>query len=73
MKISGLVLMPPLAAYFIESKWEILLGFVPTYWPAKVLWTAETDAFWFYLLAGFGYQLLCLALLARRFEKIMHR
>jgi fluoroquinolone transport system permease protein len=73
MKVSGFVLMPPLAAYFSESKWQLVLGFVPTYWPAKVLWMGGTTAFWFYLMAGLAYQLLCLGLLARRFERIMYR
>lgn len=80
MKMSGIVLLPPLAAYFIESNWHLLLGLVPTYWPAKTLWTAQA---WvnggspgllpFYFLAGLAYQILFLLLLGRRFNKIMHR
>lgn len=75
MKVSGLVLLPPLAAYFIESNWQLLLGLVPTYWPAQTLWSAQAGSgeFWFYLLTGVGYQLLFLWLLVRRFERIMHR
>lgn len=75
MKVSGLVLMPPLAAYFIESNWQLLLGLIPTYWPAQTLWSAQAGAnsFWFYLLTGLVYQLLFLWALVRRFVKIMHR
>ncbi len=79
MKISGIVLLPPLAAYFIQSNWQVLLGLVPTYWPAKTLWSIQSftagssDSIWFYLLVGLAYQLLFLVFLVRRFEKIMHR
>jgi fluoroquinolone transport system permease protein len=80
MKMSGIVLLPPLAAYFIRSDWQLLLGLVPTYWPAKILWAAQdwlaggsAAPLWFYFLAGLAFQLLFLLLLARRFNHIMHR
>ncbi|MFZ0547980.1 MAG: hypothetical protein WAM60_21220 [Candidatus Promineifilaceae bacterium] len=80
MKVSGIVLLPPLAAYFIHSDWQLLLGLVPTYWPAKTIWAAldwvnggSPGPMWFYLLVGLAYQLFCLLLLARRFNHIMHR
>jgi fluoroquinolone transport system permease protein len=80
MKMSGIVLLPPLAAYFIKSDWQLLLGLVPTYWPAKTLWAAKdwlagssAAPLWFYFLAGLAFQLLFLLLLARRFNRIMHR
>ena len=80
MKVSGIVLLPPLAAYFIQSNWQLLLGLVPTYWPAKTLWAAldwvnggSPGPLWFYFGAGLAYQLLFLLLLARRFNRIMHR
>jgi fluoroquinolone transport system permease protein len=82
MKVSGIVLLPPLAAYFIQSPWQLLLGLVPTYWPAKTLWAAQkltvdpgsaASSFWLYLTAGLLYQLLFILILARQFNKIMHR
>jgi fluoroquinolone transport system permease protein len=80
MKVSGIVLLPPLAAYFIQSNWQLLLGLVPTYWPAKTLWAAldwinggRPGPLLFYFLAGLVCQLLFLLLLARRFNRIMHR
>lgn len=80
MKMSGIVLLPPLAAYFIQSDWQLLLGLVPTYWPAKTLWVglewingSGSGPVWFYFLAGLAYQLFFLLLLARRFNRIMHR
>jgi fluoroquinolone transport system permease protein len=80
MKMSGIVLLPPLAAYFIEADWQLLLGLVPTYWPAKTLWVglewvngSGSGSLWLYFLIGLVYQLFFLLLLARRFNKIMHR
>jgi fluoroquinolone transport system permease protein len=80
MKMSGIVLLPPLAAYFIQADWQLVLGLVPTYWPAKTLWAAldwaagdSSGSLWFYLLVGLAYQLFFLMLLARRFNGIMHR
>jgi len=80
MKMSGIVLLPPMAAYFIESKWQLLLGLVPTYWPAKTLWLAQAwvndgsaGSLWIYFLAGLAYQLIFLLMLARRFNRVMHR
>jgi fluoroquinolone transport system permease protein len=81
MKVSGIVLLPPLAAYFIQSNWHLLLGLVPTYWPAQSLWAAQrwmvapnaATSFWLYLTAALLYQLLITLLLARQFNKIMHR
>jgi len=31
MKASGVILLPPMFAFFIESKWELALGLFPTY------------------------------------------
>ena len=74
-KIAGVILMPPLIAYFINTPWQILLGIFPTYWPAMTLWSAQANdpAFWFYWSVGLAYQILVLALLTRRFNKIMQR
>lgn len=77
-KVEGLALMKglsvfmlgPLAAYFIDSDWQLLLGVLPTYWPAKAFWVAgEGGNFWPYVLVGMVYHLLLLAWLLRRFQK----
>jgi fluoroquinolone transport system permease protein len=77
-KVEGLALMKglavfmlgPLAAYFMDSSWQLLLGILPTYWPAKAFWVAgEGGNFWPYVLVGLIYNLLLLALLLRRFRK----
>jgi hypothetical protein len=48
---------------------------VPTYWPAKLLWTISADGanVWLYLLLRLAYQMLLLWLLLRRFQVVMHR
>ncbi len=77
-KVEGLALMKglsvfmlgPLAAYFIDSGWHLLLGVLPTYWPAKACWVAsEGGNFLPYVLAGLVYYLLVPAWLLRRFQK----
>jgi fluoroquinolone transport system permease protein len=77
-KVEGLALMKglsvfmfgPLAAYFVGSGWQLLLGIFPTYWPAKAFWVADEGGdFWPYILAGLAYNLLLLILLLRRFRK----
>ncbi|MCA9959928.1 MAG: hypothetical protein KC443_12880 [Anaerolineales bacterium] len=73
-KASGVVMLPPIIAYFIHSPWQIAIGIVPTYWPAKVLWALQAGTpVWGYLLGGMVYQLLLLLWLARRFNRVMTR
>ena len=74
-KVAGVVLIPPMFAYFITASWQIILGIFPTYWPAMTLWNAQAQdpMFWFYLSIGLVYQIIFLALLTRRFNKIMQR
>ena len=52
-KALGVFLLGPLAAYFIGSDWQLLLGVLPTYWPAKAFWVAgEGGNFWPYFFVG---------------------
>ncbi len=70
MKALGFFLLGPLAAYFIDSNWQLLVGILPTYWPAKAFWVAsEGGNFWPYILVGAIYSLLLVALLLRRFKE----
>lgn len=74
-KMAGIILMPPLIAYFVSAPWTIVLGIFPTYWPAMTLWSAQDGdpMFWFYWSVGLVYQIFVLALLTRRFNTIMQR
>jgi fluoroquinolone transport system permease protein len=74
-KASGILLWPPLIAYFVQSNWQFAFGLVPTYWPAKLLWTlaaGEANA-WLYLVVGLVYQSLLMVVLMARFNRVMHQ
>jgi fluoroquinolone transport system permease protein len=75
-KLAGNVLLVvPLFAFFVDSGWELAFGILPTYWPLKVYWTLEagTGSVWVYAVAGILYQAAVIALLVRRFGRVMHR
>ncbi|HEX6383923.1 MAG TPA: hypothetical protein VF177_04560, partial [Anaerolineae bacterium] len=73
MKAAGIILFPPLIAYFVPSGWQLAFGVMPTYWPARLYWLylAGQHGFWIYLAAGIIYQSLLLAALVRRFNGVM--
>jgi fluoroquinolone transport system permease protein len=75
MKAFGVILIPPMIAYFIQSPWQLLLGFFPTYWPARLYWSfqANLPGSFFYFTAGLAYQSFLLILLLRRFQTILTR
>lgn len=75
MKLSGIVLLMPVFAYFVDSGWEYVFGLIPTYWPMKVYWMLDVQApgaGWFILAAVLVQGGLTL-LLVRRFERVMRR
>lgn len=75
IKASGIILLPPMFAYFVQGPLQLLLALFPTYWPAMMLWSAVPfeRSFWFFWFAGLIYQMILLAILARRFNRVMHR
>ena len=75
MKGIGSFLVLPLVAYFVQSKWQLVFGLIPTYWPVKLYWVLDAGEprAWIYLLVGVIYQLILLAVLLRRFNMIMHQ
>lgn len=69
MKALGILLLGPFAAYFIDSNWQLLIGVLPTYWPAKAFWVAsEGGNYWPYVIVGALYSLALVTLLLRRFR-----
>ena len=74
-KVSGIMLIPPIIAYFVDAPWQILFGIFPTFWPAMALWNAQAGnaGLWFYGGIGLVFELFILALLTRRFNHIMQR
>ena len=70
MKGLGILMLGPLAAYFVDRAWQPLFGILPPYWSAKTLCVAgEGGNFGPYVLAGAAYNLLLTALLLRRFRE----
>ncbi len=70
MKAMGMLMLGPLAAFFIEGRWQLLLGIVPSYWLAKAYWLISAgENAWLYILAGFAYLLLIIYLLLQRFNR----
>ncbi len=69
MKAFGILMLGPLAAYFIKSDWQLLLGILPSYWPARTFWAAIAgETAWPFFAAGLFYHLLLVFLLLRRFQ-----
>lgn len=75
MKGIGSVALSPVIAFFIQLPWQLLFGIVPAYWPVKVYWmlSAGEPGVWLYLIVGLVYQVFLIALLLRRFNRVMHR
>jgi fluoroquinolone transport system permease protein len=70
MKGLGILMLGPLAAYFVDPAWQPLFRILPTYWSARTLWVAgEGGNSGPYVLAGAAYNLLVTALLLRRFRE----
>jgi fluoroquinolone transport system permease protein len=66
-KALGILLVPPLIAYFVRWPWQLLFGLDPLYWPAKFLWSVSVgDPALMYLLAGIAFHFVLLRLLMRR-------
>ena len=70
-KAMGVMMWPPMFAYFAPAEWQWAFGLVPTYWPVKIFWMVDAgDAgVWLVAVIGIAYQALVLALLLRRFNR----
>jgi len=75
IKLSGIVLLLPTFAFFIQSPWELAFGLLPTYWLMKVYWLLESGQsdVWMYVLVASIYQSVGIGALVRRFDAVMHR
>ncbi len=74
-KAAGVLNWPPLLAFFLPLPWQWLAGILPTYWPAKLYWVLAGGEPYApaYLAAGIVYDALLMALLLRRFHRVMTR
>ena len=75
MKAAGIINWPPVIAYFLPVVWQWPIGVVPTYWCAKLFWMLEAgeEGWWPYVVVGLAYQALLVALLLRRFHRVVQR
>lgn len=74
-KAVSAIMWPPMIAFFIPSGWQLTAGVFPTYWPLKLFWVFHDGegGWWIYLVVGIAYQVALLALLMRRFRRVLHR
>lgn len=74
-KAMGVVMWPPIFAYFAPAEWQWAFGLVPTYWPAKLFWMLDAGdgGVWLVAVIGLVYQALVLAILVRRFNTVVAR
>ncbi len=75
VKLSGIVLMLPVIAFFVQSPWKPAFGIIPTYWMVNVYWMLEAgqSGVWIDALIALIYQLIGIGVLVRRFDAAMHR
>lgn len=69
----GVIFLPPLIAYFVNDWWQPVFGLAPTYWPLKIFWLAAAGegGYWLYLVVGLAYQILLIAVMLRRFNRVI--
>lgn len=74
-KLTGIILIPAIVAWFIPGAWQYAFGLVPTYWTAKCLWMAAAGqaGWWIPALIGIIYQAGLTVLLQYRFQAILRR
>lgn len=75
VKMLGSIGMVLFAAWFLETPFEYLVGFFPTYWFLKSYWLMlESDPGWItFMLIGIVYNTAVIWLLVKRFEKVAYQ
>jgi fluoroquinolone transport system permease protein len=70
----GIFFLAPFLAPLVPAPWDRLIGLVPTYWPASLLWAVQGggSGAWALLPIGLAYQSLLILLLLRRFSRVIH-
>lgn len=69
VKALGVLIVGPLAAYFVGPPWQWIFGALPTYWPARAAWLALAgQGYGPHLAVGLLYFAVILVLLVRRFH-----
>ena len=75
LKGAGVLTWPPVLAWFVSSDWQLVIAVDPLYWPVKLFWMLEAGEplVWVYFVVGLAYQCLLVAMLLRRFKRVIHR
>ena len=70
MKALGVLLVGPVAAYFIRSEWQLVLGVMPSYWWARAYWAlGRGSEMWACLGIGTVYHAALILWLTGRFRR----
>ena len=74
-KALGVLLIAPFIGTLLPMPWRLLIGLVPTYWPAALLWALQDRASyaWAVLAVGVVYQSILLLGLLRRFNRLAYQ
>ncbi len=74
-KAMGILLIPPVMAYFVPPPWQYAFGLDPVYWPAKLFWMLQAGETGYpaVLFAGLAWQGILLVVLLRVFNRVMSR
>jgi fluoroquinolone transport system permease protein len=72
-KALGVLFIAPFLDALLPLPWRLLMGLMPTYWPAALLWAFQSGAShsWFLLPGGLAYQALLIGLLLRRYHRVI--
>ena len=71
IKVFNLIVIIPIAAFFLPKAWTWLMAIFPTYWAFQSLDDLIVgQAFWMNYLIGFAFLMLLTMLAARRFAKV---
>jgi fluoroquinolone transport system permease protein len=71
-KAMGVVVLPPMVAYFVPGIWHWAFGIVPTFWPARFCWSLQAgdgSAVWIFII-GWAYMAALLAVFTARFRRM---
>jgi fluoroquinolone transport system permease protein len=72
MKAASVLVVGPLASFFIPHPWDLVVGVLPTYWPIKAYFAAAEGAgglFWIAAVVSLVFPSACVVPLYRRFRR----
>jgi fluoroquinolone transport system permease protein len=67
-KLFNLPLVLPITAFYVPASFSFLFIIFPTFWACRGLDSLiNTGNFWLYMVIGFAYSILLIALIIKRF------